>query len=194
MTLTIAKAIFVLCVIASGVIRHPHQRRSRRIPVRTSARDGLERMLLVFAGGGLVGVPALYVFSPLLRAADYTFHQGLAWAGTVVFLGALWVLYRSHRDLGRNFSVSLELRNEHRLVTNGIYAHVRHPMYLAFWLWALAQALLLPNWIAGLAGLTGFGILFFFRIRREERLMLEAFGEQYRSYMGRTARIVPWIY
>jgi protein-S-isoprenylcysteine O-methyltransferase Ste14 len=191
---TIAKAIFGLCVIASGVIRHPYQRRARRIPIRTSARDRLEQVLLVLAGAGLVGVPALYVFSPVLRAADHTFHPGLAWAGTIVFVGALWVLHRSHRDLGRNFSISLELRDAHSLVTDGIYAYVRNPMYLAFWLWAIAQALLLHNWIAGFAGLAGFGILFVFRIKREERLMLDAFGEQYRSYMSRTARIVPWIY
>ena len=40
------------------------------------------------------------------------------------------------------------------LVTNGIYRRIRHPMYSAFWLWAIAQALLLPNWIAGPAGFT----------------------------------------
>ena len=45
------------------------------------------------------------------------------------------------------------------LVTEGIYGRVRHPMYTAFWLWAVAQALLLPNWIAGFSGLIGFGTL-----------------------------------
>src|SRR2546430_6060986 len=51
----------------------------------------------------------------------------------------------------------------------GVYRHVRHPMYAAFFLWAIAQALLLPNWIAGPAGLVGFGTLFGLRVRREER-------------------------
>lgn len=71
---------------------------------------------------------------------------------------------------------------------------VRHPMYSAFWLWALAQALLLPNWIAGPAGLVGFGTLFFLRIGREERLMEETFGDDYRRYVARTGRIVPRLF
>ena len=57
-----------------------------------------------------------------------------------------------------------------------------------------AQVLLLPNWIAGPAGFVGFGALFFGRVGREERMMINAFGEEYRSYMRRTARVVPWIY
>jgi protein-S-isoprenylcysteine O-methyltransferase Ste14 len=67
-------------------------------------------------------------------------------------------------------------------------------MYSAFWLWALAQGLLLPNWVAGLSGLVGFGILFFLRVRQEEQMMIERFGEEYRRYMARTARILPGIY
>jgi protein-S-isoprenylcysteine O-methyltransferase Ste14 len=67
-------------------------------------------------------------------------------------------------------------------------------MYSAFWLWAIAQALLLPNWIAGPAGLVGFGTLFLLRVGREERLMDETFGEDYRRYAARTWRILPGIF
>ena len=67
-------------------------------------------------------------------------------------------------------------------------------MYSAFWLWAFAQALLLPNWVAGLSGIVGFGILFFGRVSREERIMLDTFGDQYREYMVRTYRVLPKIY
>jgi protein-S-isoprenylcysteine O-methyltransferase Ste14 len=89
--------------------------------------------------------------------------------------------------------VSLDVREGHALITSGVYSRIRHPMYAAFWLWAMAQALLLSNWVAGPAGLVGFGILYFLRVGEEERLMLDTFGEEYRSYMDRTARIVPGI-
>jgi len=104
------------------------------------------------------------------------------------------MFHRTHEALGRNWSVTLEVRENHRLVTEGIYRYLRHPMYTAFWLWALAQALLLPNCIAGPAGLLGFGTLYFFRVNREEQLMLDTFGEEYRAYMARTRRIIPWIH
>jgi protein-S-isoprenylcysteine O-methyltransferase Ste14 len=48
--------------------------------------------------------------------------------------------------------------------------------------------------VAGFSGMIGFGILFFGRIAREERLMLETFGDPYREYMSRTYRIIPMIF
>jgi protein-S-isoprenylcysteine O-methyltransferase Ste14 len=67
-------------------------------------------------------------------------------------------------------------------------------MYTAFWLWVVAQALLLPNWVAGLSGLIGFGTLYFLRVGEEEQLMLDTFGDSYRSYMARSKRLIPWVY
>jgi protein-S-isoprenylcysteine O-methyltransferase Ste14 len=104
------------------------------------------------------------------------------------------MFFATHRALGRNWSVSLDVRQDHRLITEGVYRHVRHPMYTAFWLWAVAQALLLPNWVAGLSGLLGFGILYFLRVSQEEQLMLDTFGDDYRAYMARTKRLIPGVY
>jgi protein-S-isoprenylcysteine O-methyltransferase Ste14 len=128
------------------------------------------------------------------RFANYAFRSWQGWVGAALFAAALWLFYRSHKDLGRNWSVTLEVRSQHTLVTNGVYSRVRHPMYSAFWLWALAQSFLLSNWVAGPAGLIGFGILFFLRIGREEQLMSETFGDEYRRYVARTTRVVPRIY
>jgi protein-S-isoprenylcysteine O-methyltransferase Ste14 len=128
------------------------------------------------------------------RFADYPLIPALAYLGIAAELASLWLFYRSHRDLGHNWSVSLDLRERHTLVTTGVYALVRHPMYAGFWLMALGQALLLPNWVVGPAGLVGFGVLFFGRVAREEAMMMKAFGDEYQAYMRRTARVVPWLY
>lgn len=194
MTPFIAKIVFVLGAIAWFAIRFPHQRRADRTPVRASARGGRETLLLLCSLTGLGFVPFAYIATGFPRFADYPFIPALAWAGTVSFLAALLLFHRTHRALGRYWSVSLEVRQDHRLITDGIYAHVRHPMYSAFFLWALAQVLLLPNWIAGPAGLIGFGILFFGRVEAEEKLMLAEFGEQYQDYMKRSARVIPGLY
>ncbi|MGE3147672.1 MAG: protein-S-isoprenylcysteine O-methyltransferase [Pseudorhodoplanes sp.] len=190
----LAKLIFVLGAVAWGVIRAPHQRRAWKTATRVNARGLREKLLLACSLCGLGIVPFVYVATGFPRFADYAFRPALAVVGALVFLLALWLFYATHRTLGRNWSDSLEVRETHSLVTGGPYRLVRHPMYSAFFLWAIAQALLLPNWVAGLSGLVGFGLLFCFRVAHEERLMLETFGDKYRDYMARTARLVPWVY
>ncbi len=194
MTLLAAKIIWGLGCVAWYVIRFPHERRARKTPVaqRRDARRDTALMLISFAG--LFLIPFIYALTGEPAFASYTFHPAQAWIGTAVLLGALVLFHRTHRDLGRAWSVTLEVRAQHRIVAHGIYTRLRHPMYAAFWLWAVSQALLLPNWIAGFAGLVGFGTLFFARVGREERMLLDTFGEEYRAYMARTKRIVPGIY
>ena len=194
MTPFLAKLICVLGAIAWAVIRAPHQRRAWKTKTRVDARDLREKLLLVSSLTGLGFVPFIYVATGFPRFADYPFQPMLAWLGALTFLGALWLFYATHRTLGRNWSDSLEVRETHTLVTAGPYRFVRHPMYSAFFLWGVAQALLLPNWIAGPAGLFGFGLLYLLRVGHEEQLMLQTFGDQYRAYMARTARILPLIY
>lgn len=194
MTPTLAKAAFVLLAVSWYVIRVPHERRSRRTPVAQSARGAREITLLLISLTGLGILPFVYVATGFPRFADYEFRPVQAWLGVLAALAALAMFHLTHRALGRNWSVSLEVRESHKLVTEGVYRHVRHPMYTAFWLWAVAQALLLPNWVAGLSGLVGFGTLYAFRVGREEELMIEAFGDAYRAYMARTARLIPWLY
>jgi hypothetical protein len=90
-----------------------------------------------------------------------------------------------------SWSVTLELNQNHHLVTQGVYRRIRHPMYASFFAMALGQALLLNNWIAGFAALVAVGVLYRVRTPNEERMMLESFGDEYRAYMRRTGGIVP---
>lgn len=194
MTALLARLLFCLIPVGWYVIRVPHARRSRRTPVASGARDWRESALLLVSLTGLGIVPLAYAATAFGGLGERTFVPWLAWLGVASGALSLVCFRLTHKALGRNWSVSLELREGHRLVQDGIYRHVRHPMYSAFWLWALAQALLLPNWIAGLSGLVGFGTLYALRVGREERLMSGQFGDEYRDYAARTARLIPWIY
>jgi protein-S-isoprenylcysteine O-methyltransferase Ste14 len=194
MTLFIAKLIWGLGCVAYYVIRYPHQRRSRKTPVVQRSVDVRERMLMVISFSGLFAIPLIFALTDQPKFATYAFHPAQAWLGVLVLIAAMALLYRTHRDLGRVWSITLEIRDQHALVTRGIYETLRHPMYSAFWLWAISQALLLPNWVAGLSGLVGFGTLFFARVGHEERMMVEKFGDDYRAYMARTHRLIPGIY
>ena len=79
-------------------------------------------------------------------------------------------------------------------MTSGIYRYVRHPMYTSIFLYALGQALVVPNWIAGPANLVAFCVLFAVRVQSEEQMMAEKFGDQYRIYQAKTKRLIPGIW
>jgi protein-S-isoprenylcysteine O-methyltransferase Ste14 len=194
MTVFVAKLIWGLGCVAYFIIRYPHQRRARKTNV-TDRRDLVrERTLMLMSYSGLFVVPLIYVLTDQPKFASYRFSPIQASLGALVLIAAMALLYRTHRDLGHAWSITLEIRDKHTLITRGIYEKLRHPMYAAFWLWAISQALLLPNWIAGLSGIVGFGTLFFARVGHEERMMLETFGDEYRAYMARTYRLIPGIY
>ncbi|CAE7364770.1 unnamed protein product [Symbiodinium natans] len=111
--------------------------------------------------------------------------------GGVVTVAALYLFWRSHADLGRNWSPTTELREDHTLTTSGVYSKVRHPMYTSLWIINAVQPLLVHNWIAGFAPVCSFAILNFIRIEYEEEMMMQKFGDEYLEYSCRTKRIVP---
>jgi len=193
MTQTVAAIVWFAGLVGWTIIRQPFERRAKKVAVKKSLFDRRESGLLALALLGLFAIPAVYVLTGFPAAFDRPFVAWIAWAGLVPDVAALWLFRRSHADLGRNWSISLELRDAHTLVKSGVYRRIRHPMYTSFFLLGVAQALLLPNWLVGLAGIAGAAVLFGFRVGREEKMMLESFGEDYRTYMAHTKRIVPWI-
>jgi protein-S-isoprenylcysteine O-methyltransferase Ste14 len=126
-----------------------------------------------------------------LAFADYDLPEVVVWGGTIIGVAALWLFWRSHVDLGRNWSISLEMREGHELITGGVYRRIRHPMYAALWLLSFAQGLLLQNWFAGWAALVAFASLYFVRVPREEQMMQTFFGENYQRYARRSGRLFP---
>jgi protein-S-isoprenylcysteine O-methyltransferase Ste14 len=194
MTPKLAALIWVIGMILWFAIRLPHQRRARKIKVVAHRKSAGERIVLAAASIGLSVFPIIYLTTGLLAFADYPFRPWMGWIGAVIEVLFLALFYESHRQLGKNWSVTLEIRDRHRLVTDGLYRYVRHPMYSSFWLWAIAQALLLPNLVAGLSGIAGVGILYFARVGAEEAMMQKSFGEEYLAYAARTGRVIPRVF
>ena len=191
---TVGKLMWMLGVAAWSVIRYPFERRAKRVGVVSDGCTLSEAVGLACAFLGLAIVPGVYVATGAPGWADFPASRWAVAFGALVFLFALWVFRRSHKDLGRNWSISLQIRERHTLVRTGVYALIRHPMYTSFLLMGLGQAFLLANWVAALSGLVGFGVLFFLRVDKEERMMLDTFGPEYRSYMEETKRIIPYLY
>ena len=190
----VGKYVWAIGVIAWFVIRYPYARKARRTATVRSHGWSRERILLAVAGFGLFVIPVLWLASGWPATLNYDLNYVAVIVGAALYGLSLWLFRRSHKDLGRQWSASLEIRESHQIVRAGVYRLIRHPMYASFWLWALAQAFLLPNAMAALSGLVAIAILFFTRIDFEERMLTEAFGDDYRAYMRETKRIIPGIY
>jgi len=189
----IAKATMLVASVVMIAIRAPHGRRSRLVKVVKSRKGTMETVLLSLAWLGFL-VPLIWIASPAFSFAEYPLRTVPLIAGIAFLAVGLWFFHRSHADLGTNWSVTLEVREQHRLITEGVYGSVRHPMYMALLLYSVGQALVIPNWVAGPAYLIAMGILFAFRVRAEERMMLDQFGDQYAKYAARTKRLVPGVW
>jgi protein-S-isoprenylcysteine O-methyltransferase Ste14 len=188
---TLFVAVYLLGVLLAWIIRVQYVRVAQADAIRDQRSRFGNVALLTIAFLGHHLLPAVYIFTDWLRFADYRLSTGWGLLGSLTFAFSLWLFHRSHKDLASNWSVSLRVRNDHRLVTSGVYRLIRHPMYASFCLWALAQPLLLHNWIAGVAFIPGMVLLVIYRIPLEEKMMLDNFGCDYQAYMDLTGRFIP---
>ena len=190
MKLGAQEVVYLAGLVAGSVVRIFSTLPSRG-NVRAFARaSALDRVFLFFASLGMIA-PLFAIFTPWLSFAEYPLPEWTAWPGGAAFAGAVGLLWRSHADLGRNWSARVEIREGHTLVTGGCYRWMRHPMYAAHLLWGVAQALLTANWIAGPAFLVFFFPLYLERAPREEAMLAERFGDEYRQYAKRTGGLWP---
>ena len=188
-----AKALVIAGTVAMVAIRAPHGHRSRAVPVARNARGALETVLLTVAWMSFF-VPIVWIASDAFAFAECELRPTALVAGALLLAIGLWLFHRSHADLGTNWSITLELREGHTLVTQGVYARIRHPMYSSLFLQALGQAVAVPNWVAGPSYLAALGLLVAFRLGPEERMMRARFGTEWDAYAARTKRLVPGVW
>lgn len=135
---------------------------------------------------------AAYLFAPrLVGWAAVPFPLWLRWSAILTSLLALGLLQWSQVTLGRNWSDTPRLMRDQRIVTEGPYRWVRHPIYTAFLLFIGSFVLITANWLVGGAWLATTAIDITARVRYEERLLADQFGDQYLNYAKKTGRLIP---
>ena len=177
-------ALYVIAVLGYRLTEYVVMRRcgsERRGPLT----DWTRWLLLLPFGLSIVG--------PLLEYYYFGWQGGpLNWIfGTLFIAGATWLRCRGHIDLRGSYSMAVE-RPQEGLVTRGIYAHIRHPLYLGNLCLFIGCPLLLAarwTWLATLLGLIGLLV----RIPIEERLLRELYPE-YDAYRQRTAALIPGVF
>jgi protein-S-isoprenylcysteine O-methyltransferase Ste14 len=187
---SIYKLVYFIELVVITAVRSAGTAKYRRLETSEDYTTTLDIILLALNGIGMI-IPIFYVFTTWLDFADFSLPVWIRWIAVVLFAVAAVLLWETHRAMGRNWTPTLGFREDHSLVTEGIFRYIRHPMYAAHLLWALAQPLILANWIAGFSFLIPQIAQYWLRVGLEEQMMLDHFGKEYRDYMKKTGRLLP---
>ena len=144
-------------------------------------------VISVVGGVGLV----LYLYSPPWWTwTSIPLPEWVQWLGIFVALAPIFFLIQVHRHLDRQWSIALEIQEDHQLITTGPYRFIRHPMYLGIFIYT--AGLMLISLDALVVLFLGFSIFAnYMRIPREEQMLIEEFGDEYIEYMKRSGRLLP---
>ena len=149
----------------------------------------------ILIAGGVIWFSAFAV-----SVLDFIIVQGMVYrfdlvslTGLILGMVGFAIRTQARRTLGKSWSPVVKILPEHKLITHGIYRHVRHPGYLG----EILAYFLVPVFSHSLYGflMTIFLIpLILYRIRIEERTLIERFGEEYRDYVRNSKRLIPHVY
>jgi len=154
--------------------------------------DGTALMTMIRIGGLILWLsPFVYLINPAWMAwSKIGLPEATRWLG--VGIGVLCVpgIYWLFSSIGTGITPTSGTRKEHKLVTNGIYRYIRHPLYTFGSSMFIAFGMMADNWFVAALGILTF-ILMAIRTPKEEANLIEKFGDEYREYMKRTGRFLP---
>ncbi len=164
---------------------------------KNSGKSAISKSRLSNLGILLQGASYPVVFS-MMRSP---FSQSFPLAADVVLLfmagcagiASVWLAYEASNSLGLNWSLTAKIVEGHKLVTGGVYGIVRHPIYTAMLLLLVSQALVFGQWMILVPALIVFAIGTGIRVHEEEKLLKEAFGEEYNQYSRRVPALIPGL-
>ncbi|MBI3047800.1 MAG: isoprenylcysteine carboxylmethyltransferase family protein [Acidobacteria bacterium] len=189
--LLVALHVLFFGPVIARLVRRPAGASTRNRSFAAEIVRGARTPALLLHGGGLVllwaGVGYGVAQAQVARAVT---TRGLV--GAVLLICAVLLMTRSFVAL-RSWRLLPAIEAGHELCTAGPYAVVRHPMYLAIDLLGIGSAV----WVGATPVLAAAVLLVVggdLRARREEQALLAAFGERYRRYMARVARLIPFVY
>jgi protein-S-isoprenylcysteine O-methyltransferase Ste14 len=114
--------------------------------------------------------------------------------GLFLILAGLAIRWIAILSLKQFFTVDVAIGKDHTIVKSGLYAVIRHPAYAGTLLSFLGLGIFFMNILSLLVLVVPITAAFLRRMDVEEGVLLEAFGDEYRTYMASTRRIIPWVY
>ncbi len=150
-----------------------------------------ERQYSIFVLIGYQILPLIYLFSTWFSWFDYNLPKWLGFPAFALYCFGFWLFFKAYTELGSSWSVNTAVREGQKLVTDGLFKWVRHPMYAAIAAVAIAQIFMLQNWLVGPAFLITATPFYKYIVAREEKQLINHFGEQYLQYMRETNALFP---
>lgn len=186
------KIVIGILYVCFGYIRYNYQKTYKQNQATILFRKFFkrEKQLVLWVAIVFNSTYLLYWFTPLLAWATLLPFM-IRVTGVVISTYGLYLFWLTHKALGANWSPLLEVRKEHKLITTGIYKHIRHPMYTAILLFTLGLGLISANLVVLLLPLIVFCVLCYIRISDEENMMISWFGDDYILYQRRTGMLFP---
>lgn len=161
-------------------------------PAGSLNRDQLSRYVIIVL---VLLAFVLAVAATRLHALDLTFARAqVFYLGLVLMLAGLGLRANAIRQLGRYFTPEVAIQPGQRVVDKGLYRYLRHPSYTGTFITILGFGLALTNVLSLAILLVLPGLAYAFRMRVEEAALRAAFGDEYRAYMRRTKRLIPFIF
>lgn len=154
--------------------------------------DGSVMMTFIKIGGLILWLsPFVYLINPNWMAwSKIGLPDSVRWAGVVFGIFCVLGIYWLFSSIGSGITPVSATRKEHKLVTNGIYRYIRHPLYTIGSSLFIAFGTMADNWFIALLGVLAF-IGMAIRTPKEEANLIEKFGDEYKEYMKRTGRFFP---
>lgn len=157
--------------------------------------DGTTMMTIIRIGGLILWLsPLVYLINPGWMAwSKVGLPEWARWLGVGIGILNTFGIYWLFSSIGSGITPTSATRQEHKLVTNGIYRYIRHPLYTFGSAMFIAFGMMADNWFIALLGVFTF-ILMAIRTPKEEANLIEKFGDEYREYMKRTGRFLPKLF
>ena len=185
------ETIFFYLMIFYGLIRIFYSKHRFTTKYKKTVNYYLEKFNSSLVSLGVIVFPLASLFFHCFEGFKIKIPEFLRIISSIILFFDVIFFYFIHKQLAENWSPYLEIKIDQKLITNGIYKYIRHPMYTQLWIWVIFQGLILSNYFIEIIGILTWGNLYFMRVSNEEKMMIDEFGDDYKKYMKKTGRLFP---
>ncbi len=180
----------IIIMIANAAIWLTQPPVSGAETMQNKSRDKFSVLLILFFSIGSIIICIIdWAYLHTNLNSTYFLPIGLSFMIFGITLRA-WAI----QILGKFFTATIQIKDDHILVIKGPYSIVRHPSYLGAWATIVGAAIYFGSYIACFVALAGMGVSYYIRITLEEKALIEVFGNQYKNYQQRVKRIIPFVW